>query len=43
MLAVVALLTLLLKVIDSSFGYVALENEVQPRELVADLGYGAER
>lgn len=40
MLAVIALLTLLLKVIDSSFGYVALQNEVQPRELVADLGYG---
>ena len=40
MLAVVALLTLLVKVIDSSFGYVALQNEVQPRELVAGLGYG---
>ncbi len=40
MLAVIALLTLLLKVIDSSFGYVALQNEVQPRELMADLGYG---
>ena len=39
MLAVIALLTLLLKVIDSSFGYVALQNQVQPRELVADLGY----
>ena len=39
MLAVIALLTLLLKVIDSSFGYVALENEVQPRQLVANLGY----
>ncbi len=40
MLAVIALLTLLVKVIDSSFGYVALQNEVQPRELVAGLGYG---
>jgi phosphate transport system permease protein len=40
MLAVIALLTLLLQVIDSSFGYVALQNEVQPRELVASLGYG---
>lgn len=40
MLAVIALLTLLLKVIDSSLGYVALENQVQPRELVAGLGYG---
>ncbi len=40
MLAVIALLTLLLKVIDSSFGYVALQNEVQPRELVVRLGYG---
>ena len=38
MIAVVALLTLLFEVIDSSFGLVALENEVEPGQLVSRLG-----
>jgi phosphate transport system permease protein len=38
MIAILALLTLLFEVIDSSFGLVALENEIEPSELVSQLG-----
>ncbi len=38
MIAVIALLTLLFQVINTSFGLVALENEVQPASLVAEVG-----
>jgi phosphate transport system permease protein len=38
MVAVLALLTLLFEVIDSSFGLVALENAIQPSELVSQFG-----
>ncbi len=42
MMAVVALVTLILTVLNSSFGLVAIENERSPDELVAGLGYSPE-
>ena len=39
MIAVIALLTLLFEVVDSSFGLVALENEIEPDVLVAGYGF----
>jgi phosphate transport system permease protein len=38
-IAVVALVTLLLTIIDDSFGLVAVVNEKEPAAVVADLGY----
>lgn len=42
MTAVAALVTLLLTVLNSSFGLIAVENENPPRDLVASLGYPAD-
>ena len=39
MLAVAALVTLILTILNSSFGLVAVENERSPSELVGSLGY----
>ncbi len=39
MVAVAALVTLIITVLNSSFGLVAVENERSPSELVASLGY----
>src|SRR5690606_36169325 len=38
LVGIVALLALLYNVIDSSFGYVAVQNSVEPAALVADYG-----
>lgn len=41
MTAVAALITLLLTVLNASFGLIAVENENDPRELAASMGYPA--
>ena len=43
MVAIVALGTLLYTVINSSFGLVAIENEIDPASLVVASGYDADR
>ena len=39
MLAVMALVTLLITIINSAFGYVALENTIEPDEIVSAAGF----